>query len=500
MRKKKALVNAVFSILLEIMTIISGFIIPRLIIGTFGSEVNGLTNSIASFIGYITLLQSGVGSVAKHALFKPLADKNHEQLSIIVNTVERFFRKIAGLTILYILLLAVLFPTLITPKYDFLYTASLVVIIGISTAAQYFFGITNQMLLEADQRSFVFSGIQILTLLLNTIVVVILVRAKCSIQIVKLASSVFFVLRPVVLNYYTRTHYRLKRQTRIDNGLIKQRWDGFIQAIAYFIHSKTDVMVLTLMSTLSNVSIYSVYAMVTLALTSFLKAIDKAVNASFGNIIACNENDHLQRTFSLYNTFTHIVSTIAFSTASITIFSFIEVYVKNVSDAEYVQRTFGIIIISAEYLYCLRLPYNSVIYAAGKFRETRISAAIEAGLNILISVIMVHRFGLVGVAIGTAVAMSYRTVSFVVYLHKEVLKLNFLIQIKRYLVSFLSYTISIVTLSSIKVVTNGYFQWGIYALAVLIGSTMIVLCLNLMFLREDTVTVIKTLVKRRSNS
>ena len=76
MRKKKAIINIIFSLLLQLVTVISGFIVPRLFIGTFGSEVNGLVNSIASFVGYITLLQSGVGSVVKASLYKPLAHKD----------------------------------------------------------------------------------------------------------------------------------------------------------------------------------------------------------------------------------------------------------------------------------------------------------------------------------------------------------------------------------------------------------------------------------------
>ena len=58
MRKRKAIINIIFSLLLQLVTVVSGFIVPRLFIGTFGSEVNGLVNSIASFVGYITLLQS----------------------------------------------------------------------------------------------------------------------------------------------------------------------------------------------------------------------------------------------------------------------------------------------------------------------------------------------------------------------------------------------------------------------------------------------------------
>ncbi len=504
MRKKKAFINTVFSIVLEIVTVISAFILPRLFIGTFGSEVNGLVSSITNFIGYIILLQSGVGTVAKAAMYKPLAKKEHENLCIVVKTVENFFRKIAIITVIYILLLGFLFPTIITPEAgSFVYSFSLVIIIGISTAAQYFFGITHQMLLEADQRSYVYSIIQILTVIFNTVISVILIKAGYSVQIVKLGSAILFVIRPLVLSIYSRRKYNINDHVPIDNSLIKQRWDGFAQAIAYFIHSRTDIFVLTIFArllpdiSLSLVSVYSVYALVTTGLNSFVRAIERAVTSALGNIIALGERENLIRAFRVYNNFMHIICTAIFATASITIFSFVEIYVKGVTDAEYIQYAFGYIIIAAEYLYCLRSTYTSVIYAAGKFRETKVSAEIEAGLNILVSVILVSRYGLIGVAIGTFVAMAYRTVSFIMYLHKEVLDLNYWGEIKRYLITAFSYVAPIMAFSYVRTDINDYPEWGIYAMVVLAVTSVTVLVINLVFNKKETLEVAGALMRRK---
>ena len=50
MRSKKALINIISSFLLQIITIICGFIIPKLIIKTYGSNVNGIIVSIVQFL------------------------------------------------------------------------------------------------------------------------------------------------------------------------------------------------------------------------------------------------------------------------------------------------------------------------------------------------------------------------------------------------------------------------------------------------------------------
>lgn len=72
---KKALLNLIFSLLLQFVTAISGFIQPILFINTYGSKVNGLVFSIKNLISYLNLVEAGVATAASQALYKPLAQK-----------------------------------------------------------------------------------------------------------------------------------------------------------------------------------------------------------------------------------------------------------------------------------------------------------------------------------------------------------------------------------------------------------------------------------------
>ena len=496
MRKKKAFINIFFSLLLQLTTVIAGFIVPRLFIGKFGSSVNGLVNSIGSFVGYITLLQSGVGSAVKASLYKPLAQKDKNQLCVIAKTSSDFFAKIAVATVIYLGVLAFVFPAILAKEYDWLYTASLVIIIGVSTAAQYFFGITYQMILEADQRSYVYSIVQICTVIINTILIVVLIRINCSVQIVKGASALIFVIRPIVIGLYTKRAYGITAKVKADKSLINQRWDSFIQAIALFIHQKTDIFVLTIFATFSDISIYSVYVMITTGLSTLLSAIDLAVRSAFGNIIACEEEENLKSSFNAYNTLMHMLATICFATAAVTIYSFISVYVSNVTDANYIQPVFGIIIITAELVYVLRMPYNSIVYAAGKFKETKIPAAIEAGINITLSIALVPIWGLAGVAVGTLVAMSYRCCAFIYYLKSDVLRLSILAQVKRFAITFVNYFVIIFIGTTIIVDTDSYISWFHWAGGVFIGASIITLVLNYLVDKKNTTGAIKMLLRK----
>lgn len=63
------------------MVVICGIILPKLYMKYFGSELNGLVTSITQFLGFITLLEAGVGNVVQSSLYRPLAQKMMQKLA-----------------------------------------------------------------------------------------------------------------------------------------------------------------------------------------------------------------------------------------------------------------------------------------------------------------------------------------------------------------------------------------------------------------------------------
>ncbi|MBR2992885.1 MAG: sugar isomerase [Clostridiales bacterium] len=498
MRKKKAIINTCFSLLLELASVLSGFVIPNIIIRSFGSDINGLCNSITSFLGYISILQLGAGSAIKASLYKPLAKKDHDALNKIVKASSTFFTRIGLAGILYMAILFFIFPVFFFPDNGFIFSSSLVVIIGLGTIAQYLLGITYQMVLEADQRSFIYSSAQIITIILNTISVVILTRLGCSIQIVKLFSACFLIIRPIIVGFYVRRKYNINLHVKYDSKVLSQRWDGFAHGLAFFIHNKTDVFVLTIFSSMANVSVYGVYATITNGISALISSIDRAVRAAFGNMIANDEKENLKKKFSTYNSFIQTFASVCFATAAITAGKFISIYVKDVTDADYYQPLFAILIITAEMFYCLRLPYNGIVFAGNRFKDTKVPAIIEAGINIALSISLVNFFGLIGVAIGTLSAMIYRTISFIRFLHKNILNLDYIGQIKRFAITLSAYAISVFSLSQIDIKVSNYLTWAIYAGACFIACAIINVSLNYLFDRTVFKNVIKEILGKKA--
>ena len=424
MRSKKALINIISSFTLQLITAICGFIVPRYILMAFGSGVNGLVSSITQFLGYIALIEGGVGGVTRAALYKPLAKRDIKKLSGIVKATELFFKKIAYIFVGYTVLLSIFYPLLVANDFDWFYASSLVIIIGVSTFAQYYFGITYQVLLQADQKQYITTWIQITTTVINTILIVILIKLKAQIHVVRLASSLIFILRPLLINFYVNRKYKIIKECEPDNEAIKQRWDGLGHHIAYFIHNNTDVVTLTLFTNIKEVSVYSIYHMIVRAITNIVRIFSTGIEAAFGNMISNNEKESLLRNFRAFDFLSSVVTTTVFTVAGIMMLPFVKIYTKDIIDVNYLRPVFSVLLIMAEAFYCLRLPYQSVALAAGKYRETRNGAFAEASINVILSVILVNFFGIVGVAIGTLLAMMFRTLQYSIFSCKNILGLK----------------------------------------------------------------------------
>jgi len=487
-REKRAKLNIVVSLSCQFPALLCGLIVPHIMIGRFGSEVYGATASIAQFLAYIALLEGGIGGVARAALYKPLAENNIKIISDIVGEIELFFRKIAYIFAIYAFVLACGFQIISHLKcFDWFNTFLLVVVISISTFAEYFIGISYTVLIQADQRTYITNIINTSTSVLNTIMILIFINFGCSVIIVKLVSSCVFVLRPVLMWLYVRKTYHLIKKREKKQGYLNQKWAGLGQHIAYFLYSNTDIAVLTLFVDLKTVAVYSVYHMVVSKIESFTASFSTGMEALFGNMLANREIEMLHKTFEYYETLISMIAAVLFSTTEVLIVPFVRLYTARVADAEYIVPGFSTILILATVVSCLRRPYHDIIIAAGHFRETQVAAYGEAVINIVLSILLVIRFGLIGVAVGTLAAATFRLLYYVVYLSKNIFYRSMSLFFRRALVNG-GIFLSICCIGSfISVIWNfsGYFMWACCGVLVTLAATAVTIAGNYIFYKED---------------
>ena len=498
-RKTRAKKNIATSLVSQILVLLCGIVVPRLMIGTFGSEAYGATASITQFLAYITLLEGGIGGVARAVLYKPLAQKDMATISVIMGEIRRFFRVIAWVFAGYALILACGFQSISHVEcLDWLTTFVLVIVISISTFGQYFIGISNSILLQAAQKNYITNVVSIGATLINAVSTVILILLDCSLITVKLVSSFIFFMRPVALWIYVRKHYSIENQfSARGKTYLTQKWTGLGQHIAFFLHSNTDIAVLTILADLKTVAVYSVYNMIVSQVQNLAISFSSGMEAILGDMLARDEKKELHEMFQTYETILSIVSVVLFSTTAVLIVPFVQLYTFGVTDTDYIQPVFALLLVGSGLSYCLRLPYHAMVIAAGHFKQTSWAAYGEAILNIGLSLLLVSKYGLIGVTGATFAATWFRFIFYVIYLSGNIFYRQVGLFIKRLLINTAAIAVNCaVGAGLISFFTMGsYISWAVSGVVVVAATSILTLTMNIYFFRKECLVFLRKFLR-----
>lgn len=418
--------NIASSLILQIVSSLCSLLLPQLFVPAYGSEIYGAITTITQVMGFLGLLEAGVGSVAYVALYHALSEGSNEKLLIVRNTIQWYYHKVAVISLVLCLGLSIVLPFLLDDGRDFSFNLELCLIIGCGHFVQYYFGITNQLLLNADFKGYINSLSSLLVTILNCTVIYFLINAGCGVLTVKFVSAFIFFLRPIILNVYVRKNYSLLQENKdIDSSLLAQRWNNLGQTIAFYLHNQTDVVLIMLFLSVSENSVYGLYA----GIVSAIKMIINVVMNNYTSIVgrACSGDEADEKIKGLFGKFCSInnfFTNTLFSVLCILFIPFMRIYTKTFVDYCYVRPIFAYLMCLTEFVYLMRFPYNTLINVKGHFKETQFAAYTEAGINLVLSVIFIQQFGIVGCMLGTLVAMLFRYVYSVVYVKRKLLNIQ----------------------------------------------------------------------------
>lgn len=419
--KRKLKINSLFLLVYQMLAVIVGLIIPRIILSHYGSNINGLIYSVSQMLSVITYFDFGISAVAQAALYRPINEKNNKKISEVYAEVKRYFNILAAFLVIYIIVLCVYYAFFQQEQFSWLFTTGLVLAISLSSIGQYVWGISNQVLLAADQKIYIYTGLNIVTLIGNAVATYILISLNCSIQLVKLVSSLIFLIRPIVLQIYVEKNYSIEHVEKVPPDVLPGKWSGLIQHVATTLTSSLDTIVLTFVSTLANISIYNVYVFPLNGVKTLAEGVGTSYKSFFGNILIEKTNEETMKQFDEFEVLVHMLGTVFLAGSIKMLVPFIIIYTRDVNDADYNQKLFGMLITIAYFVMIIRIPYTTIVNSAGHFRETQIYSIIEVFLNLTLSFILVYRFGLIGVAIGTIIAVGYRLMALIIYLKRNIL-------------------------------------------------------------------------------
>lgn len=498
MRSKSSIYNLLAAMILQIVSLIVGIILPRIMLISFGSEINGLVSSIKQFISYLTLVEAGLAGACVYSLYKPLAEKNYNEINKILSGAKKFYNRSGIIFSVLALVLATIFPYIVEAEsVDNLTIVMLVLILGINGSLEFFSMGKYRALLTADQKSYIISIIQVIGQIINCSIITIMALNNFSIVTVQLFATTSYIIRSILFSRYVKKKYKfLSFKSGNSKEVLHQRWDVLFHQIGGMVVFNSPIAIITFFCTLVEVSIYTVYNMVFVGISGIVGIFNSGLMAGIGDIISRGDILNLQKVYKEYECGYYMIITWIYSCTYILILPFITIYTKGINDANYIRNELAIAFVIIGILNTLRTPQLTVVNAAGHFKQTRYRALTEIIINLVVSLVLVNYFGMIGVLLGGMCSYAYRTIDLIIYAPKYITYLEVketFVRIFRMLIIGIIIIIPFKTIIHIQ--TNNFILWIIWGCIVAVWSGIIVFTGNYIAERETIQSLIRRVLK-----
>lgn len=495
--------NTMASLLLQAVTIFTGFMVPRAIIGCYGSSVNGLVSSLTQFVSYISLVEAGISAAAVFALYKPLGLNDMKGVSVVASAARRFYYRSGWIFVALIAVLAFAYPLVVDcDNLSNLQVMILVFSLGSTGFLDFFTLAKYRALLTASQRNWAIQLATIVYKILNTVVILVMALLHAPIELTYVAAILPVIVRTVALSLFTR---RVFPDVTFDEDItgfkLEQRWDAFYLQVLGAVQSGAPMILATfLLRDLSLVSVFSVYMLVANGLQSVCNSLSQGTQASFGDVIARGQMDTLRKAFAEFQVMAYSLSAVVCAVGVVVVETFIGLYTRGVNDVSYSYPLVGFLAILNVLLYHLKTPQGVLIAAAGKYHDTRVQVTIQTLILIVGAIAGGIWWGLPGILLGSLLSNFYRDVDLAIWIPRHVTEEPPSKTFKNMFVSVLEFALIIAPFATLHWTGSSWIEFlCLFAMACCWG-VVVVVGFSLVFCRpqfEGVLRRIRHLLTRR---
>ena len=464
MNKTKFVKNVIFGFGGQFAVIVLGIVIPRIMITSYGSDVNGLISTVSQIFAYMALLEAGIGQAARNALFKPISEKNQKEISFIVSMARRYFRNLTIYYAIGVVVLSILLPIVLRTNVNKVVIFFIVFLEGMSGVISFFYIQTETVVLSADGKEYVNNSVNSVNKVIGYILKIFMSILGVDIVFLQLVYFLITIAKTLFYqNYFKKNYSWIDYNYAPKTAKLKDRNAYIITEVAWTMFSSTDMIVLSVFLSTQMSSVYSVYNMIFSNLNILLNAVYMSVNYVLGQVY----HENIDKYKKIHDAYTSIFlgsMTILMSISYLLIIPFIKMYTQGVNDVNYVYGSLPILFCLVQILSWSRYVTGNLTAVAGYAKSASKISLIEALLNITFSVILVNKFGIVGVLAATVIALPLKVIYCIYLSDKKILKRSYKKTISILGINYFLFSLTVFIERIIVIKINGildFIKYGI---------------------------------------
>ncbi len=421
MRTKNSLINIVVSCLSYAIIMVGSFVTKRLFVSTLGFEVLGIETAFLNVVSALAIVELGLGVGIVYKLYKPIAEKNWEQVATILCFLRKCYIVISivmgvlGLISSYFIVMPMQsdFSKIWLVQIFMLYVADVLV--------SYLYSHKRAMFI-ADQKNYVNNIIHVSVQILLFIAQIAVLKIFASFEMYLICKIFFRLTENLIISYrfdkkYSFINLKTKNQMPAfeKKGLFKNMKALLFHKVAGVGATTISSLIILYGVSLSQNGIYGNYMLIVMALTTVTNEVFNGIIASFGNLLSTSDVKKVYRNFNILYFLNFLLYSFIVTAFICLATPFINIW-TGAGSAFNMRDT--VFIAGYLYIYGIRQSIGMAKTSVGMYDEDKYLALLGAFITFVCSYLLVEPLGVSGVMLGNIIgimSVSYWAQPYLVY-------------------------------------------------------------------------------------
>ncbi|MDR1013296.1 MAG: oligosaccharide flippase family protein [Lactobacillales bacterium] len=416
-RTKNSLRNAAVGMSATVIEMLAQLIIRPQFVKALGDSIFGFDSLLSKVISMLSIAELGIGSVICFSLYKPIAEKNHDEVIGLMQLYRNFYFKISFIILAMGICFAPFLQLFTGGLYENnpLYLYTIYGIFILDAFFSYFFSY-NKTFLIAIQKNSVINIIKILYQCLSLPLFLLILNTTNNYVTYLIVWVILRAVENMTSYWFVRKKYKYLGDKKPHPLSSEKRKKISKNIRALVTHSlggafvlNTDNLIISAIIGLVTSGFFSNYITLTSSVHKMVTQIFDGIRASFGDFAVQRDQSETKRIFLVLQ----LVSFLIYTWCCVFLLNlcqpFIALWMGKEKQIPFIAL---VILIFNFYLRGLRSPVDLLKDVKGLYWQDRYKSIVEGAVKVLFSILLGYHFGIIGVILGTT--LSFITVLFTV--------------------------------------------------------------------------------------
>lgn len=501
-RVEHAAKNIAFGYVGNIASMILGFILRSVFIMKLNETLLGVNGLYTSVLSMLSLAELGIGTALNYSLYGPVARKDTEKIKSYMQLYKKAYYSIAvvvaviGICISPFLRYIIKNPGTYTVRELTIYYY----IFLFNTVSTYFVSY-KYSLVNAEQKNYIQTNVATLTKLVTVVLQIIVLFLTQNFMVYLLTAAGVELAQKIFVNQYLNYKYPYLKEKNIAKLAKEETAEIVNKTKALVCHKvgdvarlQTDSIIISSFVSVTLVGVVDNYNYVINSVSGFVNIIFNSVISSFGNLIATENKEKQFSLFKVYRFFACWIYGFSAIGFWILLTPLVDLWL---GEGWLLSGAIVGCILVDYYFKGDRIVLSNYKTAAGVFEQDKYLALIQGAVNLVISIVLVQKIGLIGVYIGTIVSGLIANITKPIIIYKTCFDKrawSYFADSAKYLLTLVVTGACIYGISRVVMPKVTFLSFGLMAVIITIVYNVVFLAV---FGRCEEMQYLKKLIKRK---